>query len=131
MLLLHVQKGDAQHGAVGGNQGQEDAQYPVQERTGLAHDHFGELHQGRDHQDETEGRQVFQPQRPQKPGAEQVARYRCEGQYEHRGHRHADGPLELVGDSHEGAQAQESNQYKIVRQYGADQNQEIFGHEPG
>ena len=51
-LGLGVQDRDSQDGAVGGDQGQEDAQGLVQGRVGLLEKHLGELDQRGDDEDE-------------------------------------------------------------------------------
>jgi hypothetical protein len=62
VALVRVQERHAEHGAVGGDQGQVDTEHPVQERARLAHYHFRELHDHGNDQDEGDRAQVSEPQ---------------------------------------------------------------------
>ncbi len=62
VVLADIEQGDAQHGAVGGDQRQVDAQHAVQQRAALAHHHLGKLHHHRDDQDKGNGLEVAQPE---------------------------------------------------------------------
>ena len=60
MVLLDIEQGHAQHGAVGGNQGQVDAQHLVERRRDFADHHFGELNHRGDNQDKGQNSQRAQ-----------------------------------------------------------------------
>ena len=126
--LVGVEQGDAEDDAIGGDQRQEDAEHPVQQRAGLLHQHLGELHHHRDHQDEADGAQVLQVQRAQHVALQDMAAHRRQGQDEGGGEGQADGRLDLPRHAHERAQAEELHQDKVVDQDGADQDQGEFSH---
>ncbi|MCY1444215.1 hypothetical protein D9M71_606740 [compost metagenome] len=126
--LVGVDQGDAEDDAVGGDQRQEDAQHAIKQGAALLHQHLGELHHHGDHQDEADGAQELQVQRPQHVALQQVAAHRRQRQHEGGGERQADGGLDLPRNAHERAQAEELHQHEVVDQDGADQDEGEFGH---
>ena len=123
VVILHVQQGDAQHGAVGGDQGQVHAQGGVQGGDVLLQEHFHELHQTGDDQDEGHGLHELQVQRDEDQ-VHQVAE--CGGQTHNEGHgrAHAHGGVDLLGHAQEGAAAQELGKDKVIGQDSAKRNGE-------
>src|SRR5690606_17000224 len=105
-----VQQRHAEYGAVGSDQRQEDAQYAIQQRAGLVHHHLGELHDHGDHQDEGNGAQEFQLEGQQDVLVGQVTENGGQGQHEGGGHGHADGRLQLAGNTHERTQPEKLHQ---------------------
>ena len=115
----HVQRGHAQHRAVGGDEGQIDTQRRVDGRHGLFQEHFHELNQRRNHQNEGDGLHVFQAQGHQNPGIDHVAEQRRNGHDEGNGHAHAGSGLHLAAHAQEGAAAQKLGENKVVYKYRA------------
>ena len=67
VLAIDVQQRHAEHGAVGRDQRQEDAEQLVQQRARRPHHDLGELHHARDQQDEDQRAQVLEAERHQHP----------------------------------------------------------------
>ena len=121
MALVDAQQRDAQHGTVGGDEGQEDAEQAIEGRAALADHHLGELHHHGDHQDEAQGAQVGDVQRDQDIVLHQIGAGAGERHHEGGGQSHADGGFQLAGDAHEGAEAEKLHQHEVVDQHGTDQ----------
>jgi hypothetical protein len=102
VLLLHIQQGNAQHGAVGGDQGQVDAQHAEQHRRGLLDEHLGETDDAGDHHDEGQGAQIRQILAEQ-IGIDQITGAGSQCQHEGGRGTHADGGFQLARNPHERA----------------------------
>ncbi len=125
---VDVKQRYAQHRTVGGDQRQEDAQQAVECRAGLAHHHLGELNDDGDHQNEGERAQIHQIQRNQNKGVDHPGADGGQRHNEGGGHSHADGAFQLLGNAEERAQAKKLHQNEVVHQYGADKQEQVFGH---
>ncbi|MNL61929.1 hypothetical protein D3C87_1859070 [compost metagenome] len=68
MPEVDVQQRNAENGAVGRDQRQEDAEQAVQRGAGFTYHHFGKLHHKSDDQNKRERSQIDQAQRDQYPG---------------------------------------------------------------
>src|SRR5574337_52286 len=78
----HVEQGNAQHRAVGGDEGQVNPQHLMQHRAGLLDHQFGELHDGCDHHDEGQGAQIAQVEGGEQVMVDQVAGAAAQGEHE-------------------------------------------------
>jgi hypothetical protein len=114
MLVGDIQQRHAEHRAVGGDQRQVDAEHLVQQRAGLLDHHLGELHDGGDGDDERQRAQVLEPERHQQVVVDDVAGAGGDGEHEGGRRAHAEGRLELPGNAHERAQAEDLHQHDVV-----------------
>ena len=120
VILLHVQQGHPEHGAVGRDQGQIHTENRVQQRARCTHDRLGELDDRGNHEDEGDGAQILQTERHQQQGVQQVAQNRRQRQHERGRQAHPQCGLDLARDAHERAQAEEFDQHEVVHQHRAD-----------
>ena len=125
MLLVGVQKGDAEDGAVGGNQRQVNAEEAVQYRASLGDEHFGEADEDGDGDDEADGAQVAQAEGFEEVGVEQVGADGGEGEDEGGGKSHAEGGVDFARDAHERAEAEELGEDEVVDQNGREDDVEV------
>ncbi len=123
-----IEQRHAEHGAVGGDQRQVDAERLLQGRRGLGDDHFGQLDDGRDGDDEGQRAQVFQPEWNEQVVVDDVAGAGGQGQHEGRGGTHAVGCFQFLGNAHEGAKTENLHQHDVVDQHRADEDEEIVAH---
>ncbi|MPM63973.1 hypothetical protein SDC9_110858 [bioreactor metagenome] len=131
VVVRNVEQRHAEHGAVGGDQRQVDAQRLLQRRRGLGDDHFGQLDDGRDGDDEGQRAQVLQAKRHQQVVIDDVAGPGRHGQHEGRGGTHAVGGFQFLGNAHEGAKTENLHQHDVVDQHRTDEDEEIVAHDLG
>ena len=86
----------------------------------LFEEHFHELHEGGDDQDEGDRAQVFQVVGHQHVPLHQPGDDARQHQHEHHGHGHAGGGFHLLGGSQERAVAQVLDQQDVVDQHTAE-----------
>lgn len=119
VVLLDVQKRHAQYGAVGGDEGQVDAQGLIQGGHALFQKHLHHLHNGGNDENESSSLHVPQVQR-----REDIVVH-CPGNHGGQGHdegdryAHAQGSVRLFGHTHEGADAQKLHQNEVVGENGS------------
>lgn len=124
VALVDVEHGQAEDCAVGGYQGQVDAQGLVEPGHGLLHDDLDGLHQAGDDQDEEDGAHPGQVQGDQHEAVDQPGEDRGEEHHEDDSHAHADGGVGLLADAQIGAEAQKAHQHEVVDEHGADEEQD-------
>ena len=124
-----VQQRDAEHGAIGGDQRQVDAQYLMQQGTGLLDHQFRKLHDRGNRYDEGQGAQVFELVRNQQPLIDDITGATGHGQDEGGCSPHACRRLKLLGHSHERAQAKNADEHDVIDEDSAENNEEIAGHD--
>ena len=125
-VFLNTKDSHTEHGAVGGNERQEDAQRLIQGGRDLLEYNLYHLHQGGNDEDEGYGLQVLQSvgfedvflDQPRDDG----------GQRHHKGYccRHTQRGIDLLGNAQERTNAEELRQDDIVDEYRANENQNIF-----
>ena len=118
-MLLDVQQRHAQQGAVGGDEGQVNAQGLVQGGYALFQEHLHHLHNGGNDEDEGGSLHI-----PQIQGGEDVVVYRPgdhggQGHDKGDGNAHPQGRIRLFGHAHEGTDAQEFYQNEVIGEDGA------------
>jgi hypothetical protein len=72
--------------------------------------------------------QVFQPERHQQVVVDDVAGTGRHGEHEGRRRAHAESRLQLLGNAHERAQAEDLHQDDVVDQNSADDDEQVVGH---
>ena len=125
-VLLDDQNGYTQHGAVGGDERQEDAQGLIERRRDLLEDDFDHLHQGGNDQDEGDGLQILQSEGVEHIGLNEPRNDGGQRHDEGNGCRHAQRGVDLLGHAEERTDAEELRQDDIVDEYRANENQDIF-----
>ena len=121
IACLHSHQRHAQHGAVGGDHGQEHAQSLIKGGDALFQEHFHHLHDGGDDQNEGHGLHILQIQSDQ----QQIHGPAGSGSQRHDEgdrHAHAQGGVDVFGNAHEGADAVEFDQNIVFRQHGAEKD---------
>ena len=106
-VFLDAEDGDTEHGAVGGDQGQEDAKGLIEGGRYLLQNNLDQLHQRGDDEDKGDGLQILQAE-----GVEHVFLYQPGddgGQRQHKGDggRHAQRGVNLLGYAEERTDAEE------------------------
>ncbi len=124
-LLLDHQDRDAQHGAVGGDQGQEDAQRLIERRRELLEHDLDHLHEGRNHEDEDDRLHIDDVQRHEHIGLNQPRHDGRNGHHEGYGSSHAQRSLDFRRHAQKGADAEELRQHDVVDEDGADDDCKI------
>ena len=124
-LLLDHQNGDAQYGAVGRDERQEDTQRLVERRRELLEDDLDHLHQRRNDQNEDDGLHVDDVERHEHIGLDQPGHDGGDRHDEGHGGAHAHRSLDLRRDAEEGTDAEELRQDDVVDEDGADDDREI------
>lgn len=104
---FNVDEGDTQDGTVRGDQGQVDPHGLMKGGHRLFHEHFNELDQGRDGQDEDKGLQVGQIEGDQDEVVQGIGKHGSKKHNKGYGCPHAKGVIEVLGNAQEGAHAQE------------------------
>ena len=127
VAFLNVYQNNTQNGAVGGDQGQEHAQSLVQSGDKLLQEHFHNLNQGGNDQNEGNGLHVLQVQCHQNQ-VNTIANGRSQGHNEGNSHAHAQSGIDLLGNAHEGADTVELHQNKVLAQKGSNQDAQNFSH---
>ena len=115
VLFIDVQHGDAQHGAVGGGEGQVDAEGLIQRGNKLFEDHFHQLYQRGDDQNENDGLHIAQVVLIQQVGLDGPGGGGGQHHDEGHGKAHADGGIQLFGDAEERADAQRFGEDEVLR----------------
>ena len=116
LLGNHVDS-NTEDGAVGGYQGEEDAQCLIEGRAHFLEHNLDHLHERRYHQDERDRLQELKAEGHEKILVQQVGHQGCESDDEAHCKRHSGGGGELVGNSQIGADAKELRQDDIVDEY--------------
>ncbi len=101
VLESYIEQRHAENRAVGGDQGQVDAQYLMQQRTGFLDDQLGQLNDGGDGDDERQGAQIFQMIWCEQPAVDDEAGAAGHGENERGGRAHAERGLQFFRDTHE------------------------------
>ena len=117
--LCH-EDGNAEDGAVRGDEGQEDAEGLVEGRRHLLQNDLHHLHEGSDDEDEGDGLQVFEVVALQ----ETLDEVSHDGSYrEHEGHSggHAEGSVHFLRHTEEGADSEELREHDIVDEDGREE----------
>ena len=114
VVLVHVDDGDAEDGAVRRDEREEDAEGFVEPGHHFLEHRFDELDERRDYQDERERVEVFQSERDEDEVVGEPRHYRREGRDEYDGYAHALRRLKLAGDSEERAAAEEAGERRML-----------------
>ena len=128
VLLIDIEHRDTQYGAVGGDEGQIDAEGFIQWRQELLEGHFHQLYQRGDDQDEYDGLHIAQLVLIQQIGLDGPGG--GGGQYHNKGNgdAHADGGIQLFGNAEERADTQSLGEDEVLRQNSRKQNDDHFFH---
>ena len=110
------QHGDAQNGAVGGDQRQVNPQCLIQAGDELFEEDFDQLHQRRDNQDIDHRLQIRQSVRNQNAVVDRPGDGGGQNHHERDRRAHADGGIQLFGHAQKRADAQEFTQNIVFRQ---------------
>jgi hypothetical protein len=97
-----------------GDQGEKDSQGLIKWRTDLAYEHFHELDQGGNNQDEHDRLQVFKFKRDQKKVLDIPGNCGSHRHDKDNGHPHSNGRLDLLGYAHERTKAEKTRQDNVV-----------------
>ena len=123
-VVVHDQNGHGQHAAVGGDQGQVNAQRIVQCNNILLQEDLDELHQHCNDQDEHDGLQVAQVSGVQNEDLE--GNGRCHEHDEDDGAGHTNRRIQLFGNAQERADTVELHQHVVVHQDHAEEDRSKF-----
>ena len=104
-------------------------EYLMQQWAGFLYDHFGQLHDGGDRDDERQGAQVFQPERREQEVVDHVAGTGGHREHERGGRTHAECGVEFLGNAHERAQSEDLHQDDVIDQHGADDDEQVMSHD--
>ena len=116
------QKRDAENAAVRGDERQEYAQRGVEGRNGLFEEHFHELHQRGDDEDEDQRLEIFQTGGNEDVFLHQPCAQRGHDGDEDDGCAHAEGHALFLGAAEVGAVAEVLGQNDVVDEYGGNKN---------
>ena len=119
VAILGVLQHHAQHSAVGGDQGQVHTQGLIEGGHGLLEEHLDELHQRGDDQNVGHGLHEGQAHGNQNELIDGPTDGGGQAHDEDNRQPHAGGSLDLFGNTHEGADAQELGHNKVIDQDGA------------
>ena len=117
--VLRVEQHDAEHGAVGGDQGQVDAERGVQRRDRLFKEHLDELHERGDDEDISDRLQELETELHEQQ-VDQPADGGREAHDERNSQTHAGGGVDLARAAEERAAAEELRKDEVIRQDGAE-----------
>ena len=122
MFGLHVEQGDAEYRAVGGDEGEINAKNLVQLRAGLFDCHFCKLNNPGDDHDERKRGEVGEIGSEQVM-LDQVAGAGTQRQHKGRGRTHADGGLKFLGHAHERAQPEYLHHHDVIHKHRTDKDE--------
>ena len=125
-VVAHDQNGDRQNTAVGGDQGQINAQRVIQCNHVLLEEDLDELHQNSNDQNEHDGLQVAQTSRVQNEDLDGEGNSRCHEHDEDDGAGHTNRRIQLFGNAQERADTVELHQHVVVDQDHAEEDRSEF-----
>ena len=125
-VVAHDQNGDSQNTAVGGDQGQINAQRVIQCNHVLLEEDLDELHQNSNDQNEHDGLQVAQTSRVQNEDLDGEGNGRCHEHDEDDGTGHTNRRIQLFGNAQERADTVELHQHVVVDQNHAEEDRSEF-----
>ena len=125
-LLGHYVYGNAEHRAVGGDEGKEDTQRLVERRADLLEHDLDHLHESRNHEDEGYGLQEGETERNEKVLVDQVSDKCRERNHEADCCGHSGRGGQLVGHTEERADSEELREDDIVDEYRRNNDEQNF-----
>ena len=125
-VVIDDQNGDSQNAAVGGDQGQVDAQRVVQRNDILLQEDLDELHQNCNDQNEHDGLQIAQTGGVQNKDLQREGHSRSHEHDEDDSAGHTHSGVKLLGNAQERADAIELHQHVVVDKDHAEEDSSEF-----
>ena len=128
VTAVDVADADTEHSTVCCDQGKENTQGFIQADHVFLHEHLDQLHEGSDDQDEDDGLQISDALAVQEL-LNRPCNSSCQNHDEGNGNAHARSALTVLGNTKEGADAQELRKGVVVDEDHADNDDHILSHE--